>query len=54
MDQTQRAKIMLIEEADSFAKDDGNIGNAEGLQMPINFMDKTPVHKTYTSIPKPL
>ena len=54
MDQKQRAKLLLIEEADSFAKNDGDIGCAEGLQMPINLMDKTPVQKTYTSIPKPL
>ena len=54
VDQKQRAKLLLIEEADSFAKNDGDIGCAEGLQMPINLMDKTPVQKTYTSIPKPL
>ena len=53
-DQKQRVKLLLIEEADSFAKNDGDIGCAEGLQMPINLMDKTPVQKTYTSIPKPL
>ena len=54
VDQKQHAKLLLIEEADSFAKNDGNIRCAEGLQMPINLMDKTPVHKSYTSIPKPL
>ena len=54
VDQKQRAKLLLIEEADSFAKNDGDIGCAEGLQMPINLMDNTPVQKTYTSIPKPL
>ena len=45
IDQTQRAKIMLIEETDSFAEDDGGIGCAEGLKMPINLMDKAPVQK---------
>ena len=54
MNQKQRAKIMLIEEVDSFAKDDGDIGCAEGLQMTINLMEKTSVQNTYTSIPKTL
>ena len=54
MDQKQWTKIMLNEETDYFAKDDGDIGCAEGLQMPINLMNKTLVQKAYTSIPKTL
>ena len=51
-DQKQRVKLLLIEEADSFAKNDGDIGCAEGLQMPINLMDKTPVQKNVYVYPK--
>ena len=54
MDQKQQAKIMLIEEAESFAKDDGDTRCGEGLQMPFNLMENTSVQKTYTSISKPL
>ena len=49
MDQKQKAKIMLVEEADFLAKDDGDIGCAEGLQMPNNLMDKHYITNTYTS-----
>ena len=44
---------MLIEENAAFARDDTDIGSAEGLQMKINLMDTIPVQCTYTSIPKP-
>ena len=44
----------MIEESDSFSKNDEDIGCAEGLKLPINLSDPKPVQKTYTSIPKPL
>ena len=45
---------MLREEAESFSKDDDDVGCAEGLQLKINLSDNRPVQKNYTSIPKPL
>lgn len=53
-DQQSIALKMLKEEADSFSQTDDDIGCAEQLQMTINLSDKTPVQKTYTSIPRPL
>ena len=53
-DQQKLASKLLIEESDSFSKNDEDIGCAEGLQLPINLSDPKPVQKTYTSIPKPL
>eukprot|EP00112_Aurelia_sp_Birch-Aquarium-sp1_P001431 Seg1153.8 transcript_id=Seg1153.8/GoldUCD/mRNA.D3Y31 product="Toxin CaTX-A" protein_id=Seg1153.8/GoldUCD/D3Y31 len=53
-DQQKLASKLLIEESDSFSKDDDDIGCAEGLKLPINLSDPKPVQKTYTSIPKPL
>ena len=45
---------MLKEESESFAKDDGDLGCAEDLQLKINLGDTTPVQKTYSGIPRPL
>ncbi|XP_068738778.1 uncharacterized protein [Montipora capricornis] len=45
---------MLREEAESFSKDDDDLGCAEGLQLKINLSDNNPVQKNYKSIPKPL
>ena len=55
LDSDQRNLVykMLVEESDSFAKDD-EIGNAEGLLLDINLEDSTPVQQTYNAIPKPL
>jgi len=57
-DLTEDQKIavvnMLKEEADSFSKDDDDVGCAEGLQLKINLSDNRPVQKNYTAIPKPL
>lgn len=57
-DQTEDQKIavatILREEAESFSKDDDDVGCAEGLQLKINLSDNRPVQKNYTSIPKPL
>ena len=55
LSQKQRVMVqqMLQEEQDSFSCD-GEIGNAEELQMNINLTDSIPVQKNYSSIPRPL
>ena len=53
-DQKIAVATMLREEAESFSKDDDDVGCAEGLQLKINLSDNRPVQKNYTSIPKPL
>ena len=53
-EQRQLAIIMLQEEAESFAKDDEDVGCIKGLQMNLTLSDPTPVQKTYTSVPRPL
>ena len=45
---------MLYEEAESFSKDDSEVGCAPELQMEITLADDTPVRQTYKSIPRPL
>ena len=49
-EQRQLAIVMLQEEAESFAKDDEDVGSIEGLTL----SDPTPVQKTCTSVPRPL
>ena len=44
---------MLQEERDSFSCD-GEVDNAERLQMNVNLTDSIPVQKSYTSIPRQL
>ena len=46
-EQRQLAIIMLQEEAESFAKDDEDVGCIKGLQMNLTLSDPTPVQKTY-------
>ena len=53
-EQQQLAITMLQEEAESFAKDDEDVGCINGLQMNLTLSDPTPVQKTYASIPRPL
>ena len=53
-EQRQLAIVMLQEEAESFAKDDEDVGSIEGLQMNLTLSDPTPVQKTYTFVPRPL
>ena len=56
LDESQKeiAKQMLMEESDSFARNDDDIGCIDELQMRINLSDDTPVQKTYRPIAKPL
>ena len=53
-DQQEKAKQLLREEADAFAKDENDIGTAPDLQMDINLTRSEPVQKNYLSIPRPL
>lgn len=53
-EQQQLAIRMLQEEAESFAKEDEDVGCINRLQMSLLLSDPTPVEKTYASIPRPL
>ena len=44
---------MLHEEAESFSKDDDDIGCIEDLKLKLNLSNLRPVQKTYNHIPKP-
>jgi len=45
---------MLNEEAESFSKNDDDIGCIPELQMKLELSDKEPVQKSYMSVPRPL
>lgn len=45
---------MLREECHAFWKDDNNVGCVPDLQLDIELLDKTPVRRTYSSVPPPL
>ena len=53
-EQTEAVHHMLQEEAQSFSKDDSDIGIAKGLEMDIKLLDQTPVQKNYVAVPRPL
>ena len=53
-EQKRTAIQLLTEEADSFAKDDSDIGCISGLKLDIDLHDETPVQKNYVAVPKPL
>ena len=53
-EQRKKVEKMLKEEADSFSRDDGDIGCAEDLKLRINLKDEQPVQKNYSAIPRPL
>ena len=53
-EQCKLAIDMLIEEQDSFAKDDYDIGTIRDLKLEINLEDKIPVQKNYVAVPRPL
>ena len=54
LEQQEIAKQMLHEEAESFSKDDDDIGCIEDLKLKLNLSDQHPVQKTYNHILKPL
>ena len=45
---------LLTEEADSFAKDDNDVGCIPDLELDLDLEDQTPVQKNYVAVPKPL
>ena len=45
---------MLHEEAESFSKDDDDIGCIEDLKLKLNLSDQRPVQQTYNHILEPL
>ena len=53
-EQCKLAIDMLIEEQDSFAKDDYDIGTTRDLKLENNLEDKIPVQKNYVAVPRPL
>ena len=52
--QKQMALKLLAEEADSFAKDDNDVGCITDLELDLDLEDQTPVQKNYIAVPKPL
>ena len=52
--QNQAACQMLKEEADSFSKNDHDVGCIPALQLKVRLTDGNPVQKTNQSIPRPL
>ena len=45
---------LLTEEADSFAKDDNDVGCIPDLKLDLDLEDQTPVQKNYVAVPYPL
>ena len=52
--QKEMALKLLTEEADSFAKDDNDVGCIPDLELDLDLEDQTPVQKNYVAVPKPL
>ena len=52
--QRQKARKLLLEEADSFSRDDDDIRCAKDLVLDLRLKDDTPVQRNYASFPKPL
>ena len=43
---------MIIDEQDSFARNDDDIGTIPDLKLDINLEGKTPVQKNYVAVPR--
>ena len=52
--QRQKARKLLLEEANSFSRDDDDIGCAKDLVLDLRLKDDTPGKRNYVSFPKPL
>ena len=52
--QKEMALKLLTAEADSFAKDDNDVGCIPDLELDLDLEDRTPVQKNYIAVPKPL
>ena len=53
-EQRAAARKMIVENSESFAQHEDDIGDASELQMNINTTDEAPVQRSYNAIPKPL
>lgn len=53
-DEQQVVGQLLREECNAFSYDDSDVGSIPSLNMHITLHDKTPVRRTYMSVPKPL
>lgn len=52
--QQQKAKELLRDQSDTFARGEDDDGCVPGLEMHIKLKDQTPVQRTYQSISRPL
>ena len=52
-EQKEIATTLLVEEQDSFAKEDSDIGSIKDLKLDIRLIDETPVQKNYVAVPRP-
>ena len=52
--QREKVRNMLIEECESFMRNDDDINVIDGLELKLNMQDETPVQKQYRRVPKPL
>ena len=52
--QRQKARKLLLEEADSFSRDDDDIGCVKDLVLDLQLKDDTSVQRNYVSFLKPL
>ena len=52
--QRNLASQLLVEQAEVFAQDDGDVGSIPRLQMKIHLTDTVPVQKNYVAVPRPL
>ena len=50
--QRQKARKLLLEEADSLSRDDDDIGCTKDLVLDLRLKDDTPVQRNYVSFPK--
>ena len=53
-EQKEKVKLLLIEECDSFIKDDDDVNLIEGLELKMNMADNTPIQRQYNHVPKPM
>ena len=52
--QKETALKLLAEEADTFDKDDNDVGCISDLELDLDLEDQTAVQKNYVTVPKPL
>ena len=52
--QKELALKLLTKEADSFAREDSDVGCIRDFELNLDLEDQTPVQKNYVDVPKPL